>query len=71
MGKIKAPVLVACGRNDALYSPFGCDEQLKRYRGSRSRSLLLVRNAGHALPLERTASVFRKRLARWLRRRGL
>jgi pimeloyl-ACP methyl ester carboxylesterase len=70
MGRIKAPVLVACGRRDALYSPFGCEEQLKRYTGARNRRLLLVPNAGHALPLERTASIFRKRVSRWLRRRG-
>ena len=31
VGKVKVPVLVACGRNDVLYAPFGCEAQADRF----------------------------------------
>jgi pimeloyl-ACP methyl ester carboxylesterase len=68
VGKVKAPVLVVCGRNDVLYAPFGCEAQADRF--SRGGSLIL-RNTGHGVPLERTAKTFRKRLSRFLERYGL
>jgi pimeloyl-ACP methyl ester carboxylesterase len=67
-GKVKFPVLVACGRNDVLYAPFGCEAQAERF--SKGRSLIL-KNAGHGLPLEATAKTFRKGLGRFLARYGL
>jgi pimeloyl-ACP methyl ester carboxylesterase len=67
---VKVPVLVICGRNDALYSSLGCAQQRERYTRSRSTRLELVKNAGHALTLESTASVFRKKVGAWLEKHG-
>jgi pimeloyl-ACP methyl ester carboxylesterase len=67
---IKVPVLEICGRNDALYSGLGCSQELDRYTHSRSAKLELVKNAGHALPFESTASIFRKKVGRWLAKYG-
>jgi pimeloyl-ACP methyl ester carboxylesterase len=67
---IKVPVLVICGTKDALFSPKGCRLQKSRYIGSRDVSLALVKNAAHALTLEREAATFRKKVSRWLTRRG-
>ena len=36
VGKVKVPVLVACGRNDVLYAPFGCEAQAERFRKGRT-----------------------------------
>lgn len=68
VGKVKVPVLVACGRNDVLYAPFGCEAQAERFK--RGRALILA-NTGHGVPLERSAKTFRKRLGRFLDRAGL
>jgi pimeloyl-ACP methyl ester carboxylesterase len=68
--KIKVPVLVICGSRDALYAELGCEEQMKRYTGTRDRRLALIRNAGHVPQLERSAGAFRDRMSRWLGRRG-
>jgi len=68
VGKVRAPVLVVCGRNDRLYAPFGCEAQAERFRRGRT---VILRNAGHGLPLERPAKTFRKRLGRFLDRHGL
>jgi pimeloyl-ACP methyl ester carboxylesterase len=67
-GKVKVPVLVACGANDVLYAPFGCEAQAERFKKGRS---LILKNTGHGVPLERGAKTFRKRLGRFLRRSGL
>jgi pimeloyl-ACP methyl ester carboxylesterase len=68
VGKVKVPVLVACGRNDVLYAGFGCEAQADRFRRGQT---LLLRNTGHGLPLERGAKTFRKRLGRFLDRAGV
>ena len=68
VGKVRFPVLVACGRNDVLYADFGCEAQADRFAKGSS---LILRNTGHGVPLERTAKTFRKRLSRFLRRYGL
>jgi pimeloyl-ACP methyl ester carboxylesterase len=68
--KIKVPVLVICGTRDALYSALGCRGQAERYTRARKVSVALVRGAGHALTLERQAPTFRRKLGRWLKRRG-
>jgi pimeloyl-ACP methyl ester carboxylesterase len=68
--QIRVPVLVLCGTRDALYSALGCEQQKERYTRSRGAKLELVRGAGHALTLERTAPTVRKRLSRWLSKRG-
>jgi pimeloyl-ACP methyl ester carboxylesterase len=68
--KIKVPVLVICGTDDALYSPLGCSMQADRFTGSRRVSNQIVRNAGHALTFERTAASFRRKVSRWLEKYG-
>jgi pimeloyl-ACP methyl ester carboxylesterase len=67
---IKVPVLVVCGARDVLFNPLGCAAQREQFRRSRDTSLAIVRNAGHALTLERTASTFRAKVSRWLEKRG-
>lgn len=66
---IKVPAFEACGANDVLYAPFGCETQLQRF-ASKDKKLLIVKNAGHGLPVEKTAGTFRKRLGDWLTKRG-
>jgi pimeloyl-ACP methyl ester carboxylesterase len=66
---IKVPAVVLCGANDALYAPFGCEAQTERF-ASKDKRTIIVKNAGHALPLEATARTFRNKLGRWLSRRG-
>ena len=68
--RIHAPVLVICGTRDALYSALGCRGQAERYTRARKVSVALVRGAGHALTLEKQAPTFRRKLGRWLKRRG-
>jgi pimeloyl-ACP methyl ester carboxylesterase len=68
--KVKVPVLVICGTKDALYSKVGCDQQKERFTHSRSATLAFVRGAGHALTLEPQAPTFRRKVGRWLSRRG-
>jgi pimeloyl-ACP methyl ester carboxylesterase len=67
---VKVPVLVICGTRDVLFSPVGCGLQRDRYTGARDVSLALVKNAGHAVTLEREAATFGKKVSRWLARRG-
>jgi pimeloyl-ACP methyl ester carboxylesterase len=67
--KIKVPALVICGANDALYAPFACEAQAERF-GSRDKRSIIIRNAGHGLPLERPAKRFRAKLGGWLAKRG-
>jgi pimeloyl-ACP methyl ester carboxylesterase len=66
---IKVPAVVLCGANDALYAPYGCVAQAQRFASKDKRSII-IRNAGHALPLEKPAKAFRDRLGSWLARRG-
>jgi pimeloyl-ACP methyl ester carboxylesterase len=68
--RIKVPVLVICGRSDALFSSLGCGLQRERFTGSRSASLELVKGAGHALTLEAQTPTFRRKVSRWLAKHG-
>jgi pimeloyl-ACP methyl ester carboxylesterase len=68
--RVGVPVLVLCGTRDALYSRIGCEAQVERYTRSRRVTLELVRGAGHALTIERTARGFRRAISRWLAANG-
>jgi pimeloyl-ACP methyl ester carboxylesterase len=68
--EIEIPVLLVCGKNDAIIPTFACARHKRRYSGSSDVSQYVVPRAGHALTLERTAPTFRKRVSRWLRRHG-
>ena len=68
--KIKVPVLIICGTKDALFSPLGCQSQADRFRRRKGITVEDVRNAGHALTLEPAAKTFRRKVSRWVSRRG-
>ena len=70
LSRVRVPVLVVCGREDAVTPDFACPYLKRRYTGSRDVSLFFVANAGHALPLERAAPTFRRRVSTWLRAHG-
>jgi pimeloyl-ACP methyl ester carboxylesterase len=71
LSQVKVPVLLVCGREDAVIPSFACPYTKRRYSGSGDVSLVYVANAGHALTLERNAPAFRRRVATWLGRHGL
>ena len=70
LARVKVPVFVVCGREDATTPSFACPVLKSRYVGSRDTSLYFVPHAGHALPLERTAPIFRRHVGAWLGAHG-
>jgi pimeloyl-ACP methyl ester carboxylesterase len=66
--KIKIPAVVLCGANDVLYASFGCEAQAERF-ASKDKRTIIIKNAGHGLPLEKPAATFRAKLGAWLSRR--
>jgi pimeloyl-ACP methyl ester carboxylesterase len=70
LSRVAVPVLLVCGREDAVTPEFACPYLKRRYVGSRDVSLSFVPKAGHALPLERSAPAFRRRVANWLSAHG-
>jgi pimeloyl-ACP methyl ester carboxylesterase len=70
LSRIKVPVLLVCGRDDATTPDFACPFLKRRYVGSGDVTLAFIKNAGHAMPLERTAPRFRLRVSRWLNAHG-
>ena len=66
---IKVPALGICGANDVLYAPFGCEAQIERF-ASRDKKTIIIKNAGHGLPLEKPAPTFRRKVGAWLSKRG-
>jgi pimeloyl-ACP methyl ester carboxylesterase len=70
LSRVAVPVLLVCGREDAVTPEFACPYLKRRYVGSRDVSLSFVPKAGHALPLERSAPIFRRRVATWLSAHG-
>ena len=70
LSRVNVPVLVVCGRDDAVTPSFACPVLKKRYSGSRDTSLYYVPRAGYALPLERSAPVLRRHVGAWLTAHG-
>jgi pimeloyl-ACP methyl ester carboxylesterase len=70
LSRVKVPVLVVCGREDATTPSFACPYLKRRYVGSSDVSLRFIPNAGHALTLERTAPILRRRVGTWLSGHG-
>jgi pimeloyl-ACP methyl ester carboxylesterase len=70
LSKVDVPVLLVCGRDDAMTPAWVCPILKKRYVGSKDVSLYFVSNAGRALTLERSAPSFRRRVAAWLTGHG-
>jgi pimeloyl-ACP methyl ester carboxylesterase len=67
---VRVPLLVICGTKDALFGPLGCEGQAGRFTRNRHVDLQLVRKAPHAITLEHPASTFRRKVSRWLEKRG-
>jgi pimeloyl-ACP methyl ester carboxylesterase len=70
LGDITVPVLLAFGKQDAIFPPPDGELQKALYTGSKDVTLLQVNNTGHALQLERTAPASRAAISDWLRARG-
>jgi pimeloyl-ACP methyl ester carboxylesterase len=70
LGNVRVPVLVICGTKDALYAPLGCESQGDRFTRARRVTVEQVRRAGHAITLDRSAASFRRKVSRWLKKRG-
>jgi pimeloyl-ACP methyl ester carboxylesterase len=70
LGAVKAPVFVICGTKDVLYAPLGCESQGDRFKGSRHVTVESVRGAGHSITLDPPAATFRRKMSRWLTKRG-
>jgi pimeloyl-ACP methyl ester carboxylesterase len=70
LSRVKTPVLLVCGREDAVTPEFACPYLKRRYVGTGDVALSFVPKAGHALPLERRAPVFRRRVSAWLSAHG-
>jgi pimeloyl-ACP methyl ester carboxylesterase len=69
--EITVPVLIVFGAEDTLvWSRDGERAQEQNYPASHDRTTVFVPAAGHFPMLERTAPVFRKALAAWLKRHG-
>jgi pimeloyl-ACP methyl ester carboxylesterase len=68
--QVKVPVLLVCGREDAVIPSFACPVLKERYAGSSDVSLFFIANAGHALTLERSAPTLRRRVGTWLTAHG-
>jgi pimeloyl-ACP methyl ester carboxylesterase len=69
--QIKVPVLVVFGDNDTLVWDREGEEQQQDNFGSSDKSTVFIPNAGHFPMFEKTASLFRSRVAEWLDTRGL
>jgi pimeloyl-ACP methyl ester carboxylesterase len=67
---IRVPVLLICGTADRLFSPAGCNGQAARLTKSRKVTVESVRGAGHAITLDAGAATFRRKIGRWLEKRG-
>jgi pimeloyl-ACP methyl ester carboxylesterase len=70
LGQVKVPVLIVCGRDDAVTPSFACPVLKRRYTGSSDVSLSFLAKTGHAFTLERTAPTFRRRVGKWLGAHG-
>ena len=69
LSQVAVPVLLVCGERDAIIPEFMC-KNMKRWYRRAPVSITSVPDAGHALTFERTAPVFRKKVSRWLQKRG-
>jgi pimeloyl-ACP methyl ester carboxylesterase len=69
--QIEVPVLVVFGDNDTLVWDREGQEQQQDNFGSSDKSTVFIPNAGHFPMFEKTAPLFRSRVAEWLGTRGL
>jgi pimeloyl-ACP methyl ester carboxylesterase len=67
---ITVPVAVVGGEEDAVVPPSATAAQRLRFTGTGDVSVILMPNAGHLLPLERSAAQLQQRLGSWLAAHG-
>jgi pimeloyl-ACP methyl ester carboxylesterase len=70
LSRVRVPVLLVCGTEDASTPSFACPYLKRRYAGSSDVSLRFIPKAGHALTLERPAPTLRQRVGPWLSGHG-
>ncbi len=70
LADIDVPVLVMCGKNDAVIMSSACTLQRSLYLRSPDTTVSLLDDTGHAVTVELSAPVFRQRLSDWLAARG-
>jgi pimeloyl-ACP methyl ester carboxylesterase len=68
--RVKVPVLLVGGANDALFPPPAQQLQRLLFTGSKDVTQITLPDTGHAVTLGRTAPLFRSTVARWLCARG-
>ena len=68
--KIKAPVLVVCGSVTCSTRSSTAPTRPRATPRAAATRWSIIKGAGHALPIERHAKKFRRRLGRWLKHRG-
>lgn len=61
LGSIDVPVLLIVGAQDKLFPPPGVESQVPLFTGSDDVEFTTVPAAGHAISLERTAPIFRRK----------
>jgi pimeloyl-ACP methyl ester carboxylesterase len=71
VGSITAPVLLVFGEKDAVFQSDAMAKQAALFTGSRDVTTRSIPKAGHALTLERSASLTRSVVADWLTARQL
>lgn len=69
-GQITAPVLLAIGDHDVLFSPSSLSTQKAQFTGSRDVTALTLPDTGQAVTLGRSAPAFRSVVIDWLRAHG-
>ncbi|MEA2346741.1 MAG: hypothetical protein QOG62_528 [Thermoleophilaceae bacterium] len=69
--RIRVPVLLLNGKNDALFPPPAGNIQKVLFQGVRDLTQVEVPDTGHALLLGRTAPIVREKIDKWLSERGL
>ena len=64
LSRVKAPVLLVCGREDAVTPDFACPYLKRRYIGSKDVSLIFVRERGSRAAAGAPGADFRRRVLR-------
>ena len=70
LSRVRVPVILFFGLNDALWPPGTGARQRAFFTGSSDVSLLELSDTGHMIMLGRTAPIFRARVSDWLRAHG-
>jgi pimeloyl-ACP methyl ester carboxylesterase len=66
LAQITVPVRIVFGSNDVVYERQGEEEQQGDFSGSRDKSTVFIREAGHLVMFARSARTFDKTMSAWL-----